>query len=152
MTAARALVRGFAEAVTVTLSPLAPLAGATDNQLADAGTLAVQPDIFVVTVTAWLKSSVAPKLTVWLDTVTVGVTGVAAAWVTVNVATADPAVHFTVPVRVAVVVLAAAVIVTTVPFAPVGGLTVSQPSAERAIQATTFDATVVVAEPPAAGI
>jgi hypothetical protein len=153
-------VRGFADAVTVTLSPLTPLAGLADSQLADVGTLAVHPGIFVVTVTAWLRSLVAPKLTVWFDTVTVGVTGAAAGWVTVKVAVAlfaavdearnglPVAVTVTVPVRADVVLLAAAVTVAWSPLAPVAESTVSHATSGAAVQVAAFVVTAVAVSPP----
>jgi hypothetical protein len=77
--------------------------------------------------------------------------GAAAAWVTVNVAVAPPAVNVNVPTRWEVEALAAALTVTAAPDAPEVGVAASQDVSDDAAQDAAFVVGTTVLEPPAAG-
>jgi hypothetical protein len=143
--AVRDLVIGVGRAVSINVSPETPAAGETVSQLSDDA--ACHPAAFVVTVTTRVPPySTGSHVVAVTDTV-----ARPAAWVTVTVADAVPAVKVTVAVRAARVGLDWAVSVMTVPLFPVAGDGLTQDSDEDARHVPMLVVTVTRWLPPVPG-
>jgi hypothetical protein len=135
----------FAGALTATLSPEAPLVGDTDNQEASDDT--DQEAWFVV------GTTVVEPPTAGGDQTDADRNRVAAgaAWVTVKVAVAPPAVNVTTPCRAAADGFAKAMTDVDQPDAPVSGAVNNQSTLDDTDQEAWFVVGTTVLEPPYAG-